>query len=113
MSKTLLPIFLFFLLICMPLQARKVKIDLSHPQYGLNEANQRGLLSSRLAIVLDSIHQTLAADDEVVILLPKKAVWKFHANDAAEHEVYISNHDQDQPKRIGISLDGWDNLTID
>lgn len=113
MSKTLLPIFLFFLLICMPLQARKVKIDLSHPQYGLNEANQQGLLSSRLAIVLDSIHQTLAADDEVVILLPKKAVWKFHANDAAEHEVYISNHDQDQPKRIGIWLDGWDNLTID
>ena len=113
MTKHLLPLSLLFLLICAPLHARKVKIDLSQPRYGLNEANRQGLLSSRLAIVLDSIRQTVTANDEVVILLPKKAIWKLHARDAAKHEVYISNHDQDQPKRIGIWLDSWNNLTID
>ena len=104
---------LVFLLIFTPLSARKVKVDLSESKYGLEEANRQGLLSSRLRIVLDSIHSTVNADDEVVILLPKKAVWQFHSTDAAQREVYISNHDQDQPKRTGIWLEGWKNLTID
>ena len=98
---------LVFLLIFTPLSARKVKVDLSESKYGLEEANRQGLLSSRLRIVLDSIHSTVNADDEVVILLPKKAVWQFHSTDAAQREVYISNHDQDQPKRTGIWLEGW------
>ena len=92
---------LVFLLIFTPLSARKVKVDLSESKYGLEEANRQGLLSSRLRIVLDSIHSTVNADDEVVILLPKKAVWQFHSTDAAQREVYISNHDQDQPKCTG------------
>ena len=104
---------LVFLLIFTPLSARKVKVDLSESKYGLEAANRQGLLSSRLRIVLDSIHNTVNADDEVVILLPKKAVWQFHSTDAAQREVYISNHDQDQPKRTGIWLEGWKNLTID
>ena len=104
---------LVFLLVLTPLSARKVKVDLSESKYGLEAANRQGLLSSRLRIVLDSIHSTVNADDEVVILLPKKAVWQFHSTDAAQREVYISNHDQDQPKRTGIWLEGWKNLTID
>ena len=113
MMKHATSFILIFLLVLTPLSARKVKVDLSESKYGLEEANRQGLLSSRLRIVLDSIHSTVNADDEVVILLPKKAVWQFHSTDAAQREVYISNHDQDQPKRTGIWLEGWKNLTID
>lgn len=104
---------LLFTLLCLPTQARRVKVNLDAPRYGLDEANRNGTLASRLQSVLDSIGHTLSPDDRVTIRFPRNAVWHLHATDAAPRELYISNHDQNQPKHVGIFLRGWRNLTID
>ncbi len=39
--------------------------------------------------------------------------YELHDVDAPAREYYVSNHDQDQPKRIGIDLNDWKGLTID
>ena len=52
------------------------------------------------------------SNDEVIIKF-ERGTYEFHPADAAEREFYVSNHDQNQPKRIGICLEHWNNLTLD
>lgn len=43
----------------------------------------------------------------------KRGKYAFYADDAQPTELYISNHDQGQPKRVAILLKAWKNLTFD
>lgn len=38
--------------------------------------------------------------------------YDFHAKGSIVKEYYISNHDQDNPKCVGIAIENWDNVTI-
>ena len=38
--------------------------------------------------------------------------YDFHEKGAAVREYYISNHDQDNPKKVGIALEDMKNLTL-
>ena len=40
-------------------------------------------------------------------------VYHFYPNDAVEREYYISNHDQTNPKKVGLALENFQNLTIE
>lgn len=48
-----------------------------------------------------------------VVLRFSPGRYDFYPENAAEREYYISNHDQDNPKRVGIALEDWRNLTLD
>lgn len=48
----------------------------------------------------------------VRIILPKGR-YDFHPEGAQDKEMFISNHDQDNPKRVGIFLHDMENLTFD
>ncbi len=63
----------------------------------------------------DALEQIKAKNHEgkSLVIRFEKGVYELHEKDAVEREYYVSNHDQDQPKRIGIDLDGWNNLTLD
>jgi hypothetical protein len=58
------------------------------------------------------IKSSVDEDDEVVVKF-KKARYDFYPNDVMQREYYVSNHDQGQPKVLGICLEQWDNLTLD
>lgn len=46
------------------------------------------------------------------VLIPK-GTYHFHEDGAAERSYYISNHDQVNPKRVGLALENLKNVTID
>lgn len=69
-------------------------------------------MTGRLQKALAQIKQQAGPQDKVVIKFAEGR-YDFHSTDAASYELYISNHDQDQPKRVGFYLDGWQNLTIE
>lgn len=39
--------------------------------------------------------------------------YDFHQKGSATREYYISNHDQNNPKSVGLAIENWDNLTIE
>ena len=93
-------------------EAKKVVIDISEaPYYFIPDVNNKDN-ASRLNEILISIKNDIDNDDEVVIRF-KKARYDFYPHDAQQREYYVSNHDQGQPKLVGICLEGWDGLTLD
>lgn len=60
------------------------------------------------------IEQLQARKDtaHVTVTLPKGR-YDFYPDSAFVREYYISNHDQDNPKRVGFALENLQNLTID
>lgn len=91
--------------------ARKVTFRLADHGIVPNTAADTRL-SSRLQHVVDSLRGTVQPDDEIVLKF-NPGNYHFHAADASAHELYISNHDQNQPKRVGLYLDSWSHTTID
>ncbi len=43
----------------------------------------------------------------------KKGRYDFHTEGTQSKQYYISNHDQDNPKKVGIALEGYNNITLD
>ncbi len=68
--------------------------------------------SARIQKMLNCIKAEVKKNDKVTIRFAKGR-YDFHPEQAVSRELYISNHDQDNPKRIGIFLDDWHNLTIE
>ena len=54
-----------------------------------------------------------AREGDTVVLRFRKGRYDFRESGAAVREYYISNHDQTQPKRVGMALDGIRNLVIE
>ena len=52
-------------------------------------------------------------EGEKVILRFPEGRYDFHEKGATLREYYISNHDQDQPKIVGMALENMKNLTLD
>lgn len=61
---------------------------------------------------LDAIWSECAPNDAIVLrFLPGR--YDFHEEGAATREYYISNHDQTNPKKVGLVLENFRNLTLD
>ncbi|MBR5781818.1 MAG: alpha-1,3-galactosidase B [Bacteroidales bacterium] len=109
-TKTL--ILIFVLLFSSAAEAKKTVIDISKAPYFFLPDEDSKDNASRLNEILLTIKNSIDSDDEVVIRF-KKARYDFYPQDAQQREYYISNHDQNQPKAIGICLEQWNKLTID
>lgn len=53
------------------------------------------------------------ANGEAAVLKFKPGKYQFHEEGSAVREYYISNHDQDNPKKVGIAIEDMKNLTLD
>lgn len=96
---------------CNPADARKVTFRMS--DYGIRpNTSADSLLSSRLQQVIDSLKTTVSPEDRMVLEF-SDGTYHFHSTNASAHELYISNHDQNQPKKVGIYLADWQNMTLD
>ena len=62
--------------------------------------------------MLKKINAEYREGDSIVIRF-YPGTYHFHEKGAAIKEYYISNHDQDNPKKVGISLEGMKHLTLD
>ena len=108
---TVLLIALLTLLATTPVQAKKTVINLSDPQYNFLPDNGRYDNASRLYDIITEVRSEADGDD--IIIRFKKGRYDFYPSDAQRREYYVSNHDQDQPKVIGICLEGFNGITMD
>ena len=93
-------------------EAKKVVYNISEaPYFFLPDENKKDN-ASRLHYILSDI-KSKAEDNDNIIIKFKKARYDFYPHDAQQREYYVSNHDQNQPKIIGICLEEWNNLTLD
>lgn len=100
------------LMLSISLNAKKIVVDISEaPYFFLPDVNNKDN-ASRLNEILSSIKSDVDDCDKVIIKF-KKARYDFYPHDAQQREYYVSNHDQNQPKIVGICLEEWNNLTID
>ncbi|TXE05497.1 alpha-1,3-galactosidase B [Gelidibacter salicanalis] len=110
LKNTVLLLLLIFSL-TLPLQAQ-TKVKTFHlDTYGVLP-NLKENSAPKIALALLKIKAEIVAGDSVVIQF-KKGRYEFHPEGALMREYYISNHDQDNPKLVGIELDGFKNLTLD
>ncbi len=93
---------------CLTASARKIVFKMS--DYGVVPGATE--LSTKMQQALTEIKSKVDKDDRVVLKF-QKGRYDFHSTDATAREYYVSNHDQNQPKRIGICLEDWHNLTLD
>lgn len=56
--------------------------------------------------------QEVENNNHVTVTFPK-GVYHFYEDSAFVREYYISNHDQDNPKKVGFALENLNNITID
>ena len=78
--------------------------------YGIVPDTQENL-SAKIQEALNTIKQE--NEGKKVTLLFEKGRYDFHTEGAFQKEYYISNHDQPNPKPVGLALEDWKNLTLD
>ena len=79
-------------------------------EYGIVPDTQENL-SAKMQEALTQIR--LENEGKPVTLLFEKGRYDFHVEGAVRKEYYISNHDQPNPKPVGLALEDWKNLTLD
>lgn len=79
--------------------------------YGLSPDNAQNS-SSLMAKALQEIAPSTAKSDSTLIILPKGR-YDFYPKGASEREYYISNHDQDNPKLVGLAFENMKNVVFD
>lgn len=94
--------------LCMPLWAQQV-FDMT--SLGVVPGKKTNM-SPRVEKALDKIRKQAVSGEEVVLRFTP-GVYHFYPNDAVEREYYISNHDQTNPKKVGLALENFQNLTIE
>lgn len=110
-SKSILYMLVVMLMLTVPMHARKITFNLS--DYGITpNAATDSTLATRLGKVLDDLHEKSMGYEKTVIRL-EPGVYHLHAHNAPEHELYISNHDQGQPKHVGIYIKEWPGIVIE
>lgn len=69
-------------------------------------------ISPLMIKALNQIKAQVKKGDKVEIYFEKGA-YNFHPEGSSQKEYYISNHDQDNPKSVGIAVEQLNNFTID
>lgn len=106
--KLLSVLSLSLVLSCTILSAQKV-YEIS--AFGL-KANSSKNASPVLQKALAKIKAEYKEGEKVILRFPEGR-YEFHEKGAAVREYYISNHDQTNPKKVGIALEDMKNLTLD
>lgn len=106
--KLLSVLSLSLVLSCTTLSAQKV-YEIS--AFGL-KANSSKNASPVLQKALAKIKAEYKEGEKVILRFPEGR-YEFHEKGAAVREYYISNHDQTNPKKVGITLEDMKNLTLD
>ena len=76
------------------------------------EQNNADNLSPILAEIVADIKEEVKQGEKVTIQFDNNT-YNFREEGSTKKEYYISNHDQDNPKSIGVNIEEIDNLTID
>ena len=97
-----------FLFVALSVSAQKVY---NVSDYGLRPDSKKNA-SPVVQKVIARI-QAECKDGEAVILRFEEGRYNFHEKGCAEREYYISNHDQTNPKKVGLALEDMKNLTVD
>lgn len=108
MKKSLILIFttLFFI----GLGCKNSKEFISFSDFGVNPDNKQN--ASVAAIKLVEKLQSRKDTAHITVTFPKGR-YDFYPDSAFTREYYISNHDQDNPKKVGFALENLQNITID
>ena len=106
--KLLSVLSLSLVLSCTTLSAQKV-YEIS--AFGL-KANSSKNASPVLQKALAKIKAEYKEGEKVILRFPEGR-YEFHEKGAAVREYYISNHDQTNPKKVGIAVEDMKNLTLD
>ena len=106
--KLLSVLSLSLVLSCTTLSAQKV-YEIS--AFGL-KANSSKNASPVLQKALAKIKAEYKEGEKVILRFPEGR-YEYHEKGAAVREYYISNHDQTNPKKVGIALEDMKNLTLD
>lgn len=69
-------------------------------------------VSPLVSAALQDIKEKLRKSERATLIF-ETGTYHFHPKGAAEREYYISNHDQDNPKRVGLCLEDVRNITVD
>ena len=103
--KSIIILMLLFLsnpmsVVCCPLSVDKttIEIDNSNVKY--------------LHDIINKVRSEVDNNSKVLIKFNKDR-YDFYPADAQQREYYVSNHDQNQPKKVGICIEDWNNITID
>lgn len=80
-------------------------------EYGLIP-NTRENSSPLMAAAIEKIRAQHQSDDTLRITLPKGR-YDFFPSEASQKEYYISNHDQDNPKLVGLPFENMKNMIFD
>lgn len=83
---------------------------LSFDEFGIaaNTGEDASIAASKLVD-----HLTAREDSTHLTVVFPPGRYDFYPENAEEREYYISNHDQDNPKKVGFALEGLKNITID
>ena len=67
-------------------------------------------MTEELAAAIETIKAE--CDGEAAVLILESGEYDFYPDSAHVREYYVSNHDQDNPKRVAVALEGAKNLTL-
>ena len=79
-------------------------------KYGI-KPGKKSNMSAKMQKALDAIRKDAAG--KPVVLRFENGQYHFYPKGAAQREYYISNHDQDNPKSVGLALEDFTNLTLE
>lgn len=80
-------------------------------EFGITPGNKENV-APLINTALQKIKNETKANDKTVLVF-EKGTYEFHPEGAEERIYYISNHDQDNPKKVGIALENFKNLTLE
>lgn len=97
------------LLAALPAGAQGVVVDAARA-YGIRPDTGKSM-TQKMGKALDDIRRRYNGRAVTLVLAPGR--YDFYPHASAERTYFISNHDQDNPKNVGLPLEGIDSLTID
>lgn len=80
-------------------------------RYGLVPDKKKDM-SAKLQKAIDKIRKEVKPGEEYILRF-KSGRYNFYPEGAAKKTYYVSNHDQPNPKSIGIALEDLSNMTLD
>ena len=107
MKRTITSLFLLFFLFSTALAQTQV-YEMS--KYGI-KPGKKANMSVKMQKALKAIREDAAG--KPIVLRFENGQYHFYPKGSAQREYYISNHDQDNPKSVGIALEDFQHLTLE
>lgn len=109
--KNRLTTFVWLLALLFPLQGMAEIRTYDVSEFGL-KAGSRKNATPVLSKIIARIQSECSPEDSIVLKFAPGR-YEFHEKGAAQREYYISNHDQTQPKKVGMALEALKHFTLD